>query len=111
MMGLYGVMAYTVARRTREIGIRMALGAGSRDVAAMILRHVAALVGVGVAIGLAAAWGLGRYVGSQLFGITPTDPATMAAAVVVLASVAALAGLIPTRRAAGINPIRALRHD
>jgi ABC-type antimicrobial peptide transport system permease subunit len=111
MIGLYGVMAYTVAQRTREIGIRMALGAVSRDVARMILRDVAILVGVGLAIGLPAAWALGRYIGTQLFGITPTDPMTLAAAVVVLATVAALAGLIPARRAARINPIRALRYD
>ncbi len=111
MIGLYGVMAYTVAQRTREIGIRMALGAVSRDVAAMILRDVAVLVGVGLAIGLPAAWGLGRYVGNQLFEITPTDPVTMAAAVVALVIVGALAGLIPARRAARINPILALRYD
>jgi ABC-type antimicrobial peptide transport system permease subunit len=69
------------------------------------------LVAVGLAIGLPAAWALGRYIGSQLFGITPTDPATLAAAVIVLAIVAGLAGLIPARRAARINPIRALRYD
>ena len=111
MIGLYGVMAYTVTQRTREIGIRMALGAVSRDVARMILRDVAILVGVGLAIGLPAAWALGRYIGNQLFGITPTDPTTLAAAVVVLAIVATLAGLIPARRAARINPILALRYD
>jgi predicted permease len=111
MIGLYGVMAYTVARRTREIGIRMALGALSRDIAGMILRDVTLLVAVGLAIGLPAAWALGRYVETQLFGITAADPATMAAAVAVLASVAALAGLIPARRAARINPVRALRYD
>jgi predicted permease len=111
MIGLYGVMAYTVTQRTREIGIRMALGAVSRDVARMILRDVAILVGVGLAIGLPAAWGLGRYIGNQLFEITPTDPTTLAAAVIVLAIVAALAGLIPARRAARINPILALRYD
>ena len=111
MIGLYGVMAYTVTQRTREIGIRMALGAVSRDVARMILRDVAILVGVGLAIGLPAAWALGRYIGNQLFEITPTDPLTMAAAVLVLATVAAVAGLVPARRAARINPILALRYD
>ena len=111
MIGLYGVMAYTVARRTREIGIRIALGALSRDIAGMILRDVTLLVAAGLAIGLPAAWALGRYVENQLFGITPADPATMAVAVAVLASVAALAGLIPARRAARINPIRALRYE
>ena len=111
MIGLYGVMAYTVARRTREIGIRMALGALSRDIATMILRDVTLLVVVGLAIGLPAAWALGRYVETQLFGITAADPATIAAAVLVLAIVAALAGLIPARRAARINPVRALRWE
>jgi ABC-type antimicrobial peptide transport system permease subunit len=111
MIGLYGVMAYTVARRTREIGIRIALGALSRDIAGMILRDVTLLVAAGLAIGLPATWALGRYVESQLFGITAADPATTAAAAAVLASVAALAGLIPARRAARINPVRALRYD
>jgi predicted permease len=111
MIGLYGVMAYTVARRTREIGIRIALGALSRDIAGMILRDVTLLVAAGLAIGLPATWALGRYVENQLFGITAADPATTAAAAAVLASVAALAGLIPARRAARINPVRALRYD
>jgi putative ABC transport system permease protein len=111
MIGLYGVMAYTVARRTREIGIRMALGALSRDVAGMILREVTILVAIGLAIALPVSWALGKYVESQLFGVTPRDPLTMAAAVAVLVSVAALAGLIPARRAARIDPIRALRYE
>jgi predicted permease len=111
MIGLYGVMAYTVTLRTREIGIRMALGAVSRDVAGMILRDVSGLVGAGLLIALPAAWALGRYVESQLFGVAPADPATAAAAVVALVTVAALAGVIPARRAALINPIRALRQD
>ena len=111
MIGLYGVMAYVVAQRTREIGIRIALGAIARDVGGMILRDVAVLVGVGLAIGLPAAWMLGRYVETQLFGITPNDPLTMAAAVAALMFVAALAGVIPARRAARINPVRALRHE
>ena len=100
-------MAYTVTQRTREIGIRMALGAASGDVARMILRDVTVLVGTGLAIALPAAWALGRYVENQLFGIAPTDPATVAAAVAALVTVAALAGVIPARRAARINPIRA----
>jgi predicted permease len=111
MIGLYGVMAYTVTQRTREIGIRMALGAISRDVLGMVLRDAAVLVGIGLAIGLPAAWGLGRYIGNQLFGIAPTDPVTIATAVALLVTAAALAGLIPARRAARISPIRALRYE
>ena len=111
MIGLYGVMAYTVSRRTREIGIRMALGALSSDIARMVLREVTVLVGLGLALALPAAWGLGRYVENQLFEISPTDPATMVAAIVLLTIVAALAGLIPARSAARINPLRALRYD
>ena len=111
MIGLYGVMAYTVTQRTREIGIRMALVAAARDVARMILRDVTVLVGTGLVIALPAAWALGRYVENQLFEIAPTDPVTMAAAVVALVTVAALAGVVPARRAAKIDPIRALRYD
>jgi ABC-type antimicrobial peptide transport system permease subunit len=111
MIGLYGVLTYVVTQRTREIGIRMALGALSREVAAMILGDVAMLVGVGVAIGLPVAWALGRYVQNQLFGVEATDPATVVAAVVLLVCVAAVVGYIPARRAARISPLFALRHD
>jgi putative ABC transport system permease protein len=111
MIGLYGVMAYTVQRRTREIGIRMALGARSGMVAGMILREVGLLVAIGLAIGLPAAWLLGRYIVSQLYGIMPSDRLTMMAATLALIGVALLAGLIPARRAARINPITALRQD
>jgi ABC-type antimicrobial peptide transport system permease subunit len=111
MIGLYGVMAYSVTRRTREIGIRMALGALSSSVARMILREVAILVAIGIVIALPAAWAASRSIASQLYGLTPTDPTTIVLATVCLITVAAAAGLIPAVRAARVNPIRALRHE
>jgi predicted permease len=111
VIGLYGVMAYTVARRTREIGVRMALGAVPGDVIWLVMREVLVLVGSGLALGLVASWGLGRVVGSQLYGVTGSDPMTIAGACALLASVAALAGYIPARRATRVNPVLALRYE
>jgi len=111
VIGLYGVMAYTVARRTREIGVRMALGAVQGDVVWLVMREVLVLVGTGVAIGLAAAWGLNRVVGSVLYGVSATDPLTIAAAAAVLIVVALLAGYVPARRATRVNPVLALRYE
>jgi ABC-type antimicrobial peptide transport system permease subunit len=111
MVGLYGVMAYTVARRTREIGIRMALGAFRKDVIWMVMREVLLLVAVGSGIGVVAAILLTRYIQTQLFGLTPNDPTTVAVATVILVAVAALAGYLPAMRASRINPIRALRYE
>jgi ABC-type antimicrobial peptide transport system permease subunit len=110
-VGLYGVMAYTVTRRTREIGIRIALGAYRRDVIWMVMREVLLLVGVGAGIGVTAAVLLTRYVQAQLFGLTPNDPATVAMATAALIAVAALAGYLPALRASRVNPIRALRYE
>src|SRR6202011_3638546 len=104
VIGLYGVMAYSVARRTREIGVRMALGAVSADVVRLVMREVFVLVGVGVTLGLAAAWGLSRLIGNQLYGISANDPVTIVAAASGLAVVALLAGYIPARRATRVNP-------
>jgi predicted permease len=111
VIGLYGVMAYTVSRRTREIGVRMALGAMQGDVVWLVMREVLVLVGSGVAIGLAGAWGLNRVVGTVLYGITATDPLTMAGAAAVLAAVSLLAGYVPARRATRVNPVLALRYE
>ncbi len=110
-IGLYGVMAYTVARRTREIGIRMALGAFSGNVIWLVMREVLLLVGVGMAIGLPAAWGLSRLVQAQLYGMTPNDPSTIVLAVAGISAVAAMAGFFPARKATRVDPMRALRWE
>jgi predicted permease len=110
-LGLYGVMAFMVARRTREIGIRMALGAGQSTVVWMVLRETLTLAGVGVAIGLVGAYAVTRLIQAQLFGVEPTDLLTMAGASLGIAAVTALAGYIPARRATGIDPMNALRWE
>ena len=110
-IGLYGVMSYAVARRTREIGIRMALGAERGRVLWLVLREVAMMAIVGILGGLAAALWLTRQVQSQLYGLTPTDPLTLAAAMLVLAVVAIGSGYLPARRATAIDPIVALRTE
>ena len=110
-LGLYGVMAFMVARRTREIGIRMALGAGQSSVLWMVLRETLTLAGLGVAIGLAGAYAATRLIQAQLFGVAPTDLLTVAAASLGIAAVTALAGYVPARRATGIDPMSALRWE
>lgn len=111
VIGLYGVMAYLVTRRTREFGIRIALGALGSQIARGVLREAGVLVIVGLVIGFGVAWWLGRYVESQLYGVAPADPATIVAAAAVLTVVAVAAALLPARRAAGVSPISALRED
>lgn len=110
-VGLYGVMAYTVARKTREIGIRIALGAFGKDVIWMVMREVLLLVGIGAIAGVGAAIFLTRFVQAQLFGLTPNDPSTLVVATIALTAVAALAGYLPAMRASRIDPIRTLRYE
>jgi predicted permease len=111
MIGLYGVMAYLVGRRSREIGIRMALGATQGDVIRAILREVGFLVGIGLAAGLALAFALTGFVKSLLFGVTPNDPLVLAGAFLGLAVVAMFSGWLPAFRAAQTDPSRALRYE
>jgi ABC-type antimicrobial peptide transport system permease subunit len=110
-IGLYGVLAYTVVQRTREIGLRMALGAAPHRVRGMVLRQVAVMTVVGGVIGLAAAIGLGRSAAALLYQLKGYDPVVLTAASVALALVAMGAGLIPAHRASRIDPMRALRHE
>lgn len=110
-IGLYGVIAYTVTQRTREIGIRMALGANRRDVLHLVVRQGMRLVFIGLAIGLVGALGLMRVLVDMLYGVKPTDPATLAGVSVVLLCVAFLACWLPARRAMGVQPLEALRTE
>jgi putative ABC transport system permease protein len=110
-IGIYGVVAYSVAQRTREVGIRMALGAQKKDVLKLILGQGLALVAWGTALGLVACYWLSRLVSSQLYGVSAYDPATLASAVVVLIVVALLATYIPARRATKVDPLVALRYE
>jgi predicted permease len=110
-IGLFGLMSYNVSRRTREIGIRMAMGAESREVLGLVLRESMLLVAIGVVIGIGASLAAGRFVASQLFGLEPTDLPTMAAAIFVMLAVSAAAGYLPARRAARVDPMVALRYE
>jgi predicted permease len=110
-IGIYGIMAYNVARRTSEIGVRMALGARTRQVLWMVLRESSSLAIFGIAIGLAAAFGLTRFIRAMLYGLQPTDPATFIPAALLLLTIAIAAGYGPARRASRIDPIQALRHE
>jgi predicted permease len=110
-IGLYGVMSYGVARRTSEIGVRMALGAVPGSVRRMILGEVFRMVAIGIAAGIPASTLAAHWVASQLFGVAPGDPIALAAAAMILTTVALLAGFLPARRAANTDPLEALRHE
>jgi len=110
-VGLYGTMSYTVARRTGEIGIRMALGAQRGTVVWMVLRQALALAVVGLAIGVPMALGISRFVKSFLFGVKPNNPAALLVAVAILLSAVLVAGYVPARKASRIDPMTAVRHE
>jgi ABC-type antimicrobial peptide transport system permease subunit len=109
LVGLYGVMSYVVTQRTREIGIRLALGAKRWSAIWLVLRDALAMVLSGIGIGLPLVWALGRLVKSQLYDVKPSDPVVIAITILVLCSVALSSALIPAHRASGINPTDALR--
>jgi ABC-type antimicrobial peptide transport system permease subunit len=110
-VGLYGVMAYTVQQRTNEIGLRMALGADRMRVVKMVLSGAFAQIGIGLAIGIPAAIGAGKLMTDQMFGVKPWDPVMLALAALMLGLAALLASAIPARRAAGVEPMVALRNE
>jgi ABC-type antimicrobial peptide transport system permease subunit len=110
-IGLFGVMSYSVARRTNEIGIRMALGAQRHDVLGLVMRESMVLVAVGVVVGVAVALGASRLVTSLLFGLAPNDALTISVAIVLMIAVSGLAGFLPARRASRVDPMVALRYD
>jgi putative ABC transport system permease protein len=108
-IGIYGVMAYSVAQRTREIGIRMALGAQRGQVVRLVLRQSIALTTIGTVAGLCAAAAITRYLQGMLFGLTPLDPSTFAAVALLFSAVATVASYVPARHATSVDPLVALR--
>ena len=109
--GLYGIVAFSVSRRTREMGIRMSLGADARSVIGMVLRGALALVAVGGVVGLLLTLGLAQLIGGFLYGVSSTDPVTFIGVPLILGLVATVAALVPARRASLVNPVEALRRE
>jgi ABC-type antimicrobial peptide transport system permease subunit len=110
-VGIYGVMAFVVTQRTQEIGIRMALGARAPDVLKLVVTDGMRLAIVGLALGLAASWGLTRFISALLFGVRPTDPLTFSLVSLALLLAAFLACYVPARRATKVDPLNALRYE
>jgi putative ABC transport system permease protein len=110
-MGIYGVVAYSISTRTREIGIRMALGGSPQAIITMALRQVSVMIAAGLGVGVVSAVGLSRLFQSLLFGISATDAVTYAATALLLLTISILACFIPARRAAAIDPVLALKHE
>jgi ABC-type antimicrobial peptide transport system permease subunit len=111
LVGLYGVMSFVVTQRTREIGIRLALGAGRWSAIWLVLRDALAMILAGIGIGSPLVWAMGRLVESQLYDVKPSDPAAIAIAILVLGSAGLAAAFLPARRASGVNPTDALRFE
>jgi len=110
-IGIYGVISYSVERRAREFGLRMALGAQPADVLSLVMKQGAGLALVGIAVGLVAAFALTRLMTTLLFGVTPTDPATFSVVTIILTVVALAASYFPARRATKVDPIQTLRYE
>jgi ABC-type antimicrobial peptide transport system permease subunit len=111
LVGIYGVMSFLVAQRDREMGVRLALGARPREVLGLVLREAAGLTGIGVVVGLVVAMALARGLASQLFGVRPADPATLAAAALLVVAAALGATAFPAARAARLDPGKTLREE
>ena len=111
VVGVYGVLSFSVSQRTQEFGVRMALGAEASDVRRMMIRQGLRLAAVGIAIGVAGAFGVTRLIGTLLYDVTPTDPLSFAAVVALMLGVAAVAAYLPARRATKVDPMVALRAE
>jgi ABC-type antimicrobial peptide transport system permease subunit len=111
MLGLYGVMAHAVTRRTREFGIRLALGAAPGRIRSIVMREISWILGIGLVCGIPAALALARLAESQLYGVKSKDPYVIAGVVLALSLASAAAGYIPARRASRVNPLDALRYE